>query len=111
MISYACDPSNVAKAATIVSDELKDLQANPVSNDELVRAKAYLLRQMPLREANFSAIAHSFSALRDMGLPLDEPSLAAGRYVSLNAADIQQAFRKWMRPGDLVRVSQGPAPQ
>jgi hypothetical protein len=24
---------------------------------------------------------------------------------------VQAAFRKWVRPGDLVRVSQGPTPQ
>jgi zinc protease len=111
MISYACDPDNVAKAAAIVSNELKDLQTNPVSDEELNRAKAYLLRQMPLREANFSAIARRFSALRDLGLPLDEPSVAAGHYASLSAADVQRAFQKWMRPGDLVRVTQGPEPQ
>lgn len=111
LISYACDPANVAKAAGIVSDELKDLQDKPISAEELTRAKAFLLRQMPLREANFGAIAHSFAALRDQGLPLDEPSLAATRYVSLNAADVQRAFQKWMRPGDLVRVSQGPKPE
>ncbi|HUO01297.1 MAG TPA: insulinase family protein, partial [Rhizomicrobium sp.] len=111
MVSYACDPVNVAKAAAIVSDELKDMQNNPVSDDELMRAKAYLLRQIPLREANFGAIAHRFNQLRDLGLPLDEPSQAASRYVNLNAADVQKAFRKWMRPGDLVRVSQGPTPQ
>ncbi len=111
LVSYACDPINVAKAAAIVSDELKDLQNNPVSSDELTRAKAYLLRQLPLREANVGEIAHSFAALRDQGLPLDEPSLAAARYVNLDAGDVQKAFQKWMRPGDLVRVSQGPAPQ
>jgi len=111
MISYACDPSNVDKAAAIVSDELKNLQTTPISDDELTRAKAYLLRQLPLREANFSAIAHRYHALRDLGLPLDEPSLAASHYVSLNASDVQRAFQKWMRPGDLVRVSQGPTPQ
>ncbi len=111
MISYACDPINVAKAATLVGNELKDLQNNPISAGELLRAKAYLLRQLPLREANVGEIAHSFNALRDLGLPLDEPSVAASHYVSLNADDVQTAFRKWMRPDDLVRVSQGPAPQ
>ena len=76
------------------------------------RAKAYLLAaNSACAKPMFGAIAHSFSALRDLGLPLDEPSIAASRYVSLNAADVQTAFRKWMRPGDLVRVSQGPAPQ
>jgi zinc protease len=110
MVSYACDPSNVNKAADIVSHDLKDLQSTPIPDEELTRAKAYLLRQIPLEEANVSGIARSFSALRDLDLPLDEPTIAASRYVSLNASDVQAAFRKWVRPGDLVRVSQGPTP-
>jgi zinc protease len=110
MISYACDPSNVNKAADIVSHDLNDLQSTPIPDEELTRAKAYLLRQIPLEESNVSGIARSFSALRDLDLPLDEPTIAANRYVSLNANDVQAAFRKWVRPGDLVRVTQGPTP-
>jgi zinc protease len=111
LISYACDPANVAKAAEIVSNELKDMQNHPVSADELNRAKAYLLGQVPLKEANIGQIAHRFMALHDLNLPLDEPSLAAGHYAKLSAQDVQNAFRKWMRPDDLVRISQGPVPQ
>jgi zinc protease len=110
MVSYACDPSNVNKAADIVSHDLKDLQATPISDEELTRAKAYLLRQIPLQEADISEIARSFSGLRDLNLPLDEPTIAASRYVSLSASDVQSAYRKWVRPDDLVRVSQGPTP-
>jgi zinc protease len=64
-----------------------------------------------LREANIGDIASSFNELRDLDLPLNEPELAASRYASLSASDVRDAFRKWMRPKDLVRVSQGPAPQ
>jgi len=110
-ISYACDPKNVVKAANIVSHELTDLQTTPISGDELTRAKAYLLRQLPLREANIEDIARSFNELRDLNLPLNEPEIAASHYASLNANDVRNAFRKWMRPKDLVRISQGPAPQ
>jgi len=110
MVSYACDPSNVNKAAEIVSHDLSDIQSAPIPDEELTRAKAYLLRQIPLQEADVSEIARSFSALRDLDLPLDEPTIAASRYVSLNAGDVQAAFSKWVRPGDLVRVSQGPTP-
>jgi zinc protease len=46
-----------------------------------------------------------------MDLPLNEPELAAQHYIALSAADIEAAFAKWMRPGDFVRVTQGPAPQ
>jgi zinc protease len=46
----------------------------------------------------------------DLGLPLDEPTHAAQRYIELDAAAVQAAFRKWLRPADLVRVSEGPPP-
>ena len=46
----------------------------------------------------------------DLGLPLDEPILAARRYIALDAAGVQAAFGKWIRPDDLVQVTQGPAP-
>jgi Ca2+/H+ antiporter, TMEM165/GDT1 family len=29
-------------------------------------------------------------------------------YIDLSPADVQAAFQKWMRPGDFVRVTQGP---
>jgi zinc protease len=110
-IQYACDPPNVAKAAAIVAQELKDMQAVPVTADELSRAKALLLRQIPLGESSVDDIARGFLDRRDLDLPLDEPETAARRYIDLTAADVQTAFKKWMRPGDLVRISQGPAPQ
>jgi zinc protease len=110
MINYACDPSNVNKAADIVSHDLNELQTTPIPNEELTRAKAFLLRQIPLEEADVSQIARGLYSLRDMDLPLDEPAIAADRYVNLTADDVQAAFRKWVRPNDLVRVTQGPAP-
>jgi zinc protease len=47
----------------------------------------------------------------NLDLPLDEPVVAAKRYLDMSAADIQAAFAKWVRPADLVRVTQGPDPQ
>jgi zinc protease len=110
-VEYACDPENVSKAARIVAQEIKTMQTTPVAADELLRVKALLLRQIPLSEASLEAIAGGFLASREYGLPLDEPTLAAKRYIELGPADIEAAFAKWMRPDDLVRVTQGPMPQ
>jgi zinc protease len=46
-----------------------------------------------------------------IGLPLDEPIQAARRYVTLTGEDVRAAFAKWLRPDDLVQVTEGPAPQ
>jgi zinc protease len=110
-IQYACDPQNVGKAANIAVQELRSMQSAAVGDDELLRVKALLLRQIPLAEASIEGIAHGLIERRDLDLPLDEPWLAARRYIQLTPAEVQAAFNKWMRPDDLVRVTQGPAPQ
>jgi len=56
-------------------------------------------------------IARGLLGRRDLGLPLDEPRVAARHYVELDAAAVQAAYRRWVRPADLVRVSEGPPPQ
>jgi len=111
VIQYACDPDKVTKAAAIAARDLRQMQTAPVGADELARAKAILLRQMPLRESSINEIARALAQRRDLNLPLDEPTLAARRYVALSPDEVQAAFRKWIRPDALVRASQGPAPQ
>jgi zinc protease len=111
LIEYACDPDNVSKAADIAVREVKAMQTAPATQDELVRIKAMLIRQIPLGESSVDEIAHGLVGRADIGLPLDEPTIAARRYVALGGDDVQAAFAKWMRPEDMVRVTQGPTPK
>lgn len=111
LVHYACDPANVSKAQQLVVRDLKAMQAQPVGDDELTRVKALLLRQIPLNESSTEEIAHGFLQRRDDNLPLDEPTQAAQRYIALKPSEVQDAFKKWVRPDDLVRVTQGPTPQ
>ena len=110
LVEYASDPDNVAKAANMVAREVTTMQNTPVGADELLRVKSYLLRQIPLSEAGIDDIARGILARTDLGLPLDEPTRAAQHYIALDAPAVQEAFRKWLRPQDLVRVSMGPTP-
>jgi zinc protease len=110
-VEYGCDPPNVPKARAIVERNLKTMQAIPASPQELQQAKALLLRGIPLSESSVHAIASGMISRVLVGLPLDEPVRAAHKYVQLSPEDVQAAFAKWIRPGDLVQVSQGPPPQ
>jgi zinc protease len=110
-VRYACDPENVSKARAVVVRDLKDMQNTLVGSDQLVQAKALLLRQIPLSEASLTSIADGLIARATIGLPLDEPSIAAHHYVALDAPQVKAAFAKWLRPDDLVQVVQGPNPQ
>jgi zinc protease len=109
-VSYACDPPNVSKARAIVTRDLNEMRTKPVTAAELQQAKAMLLREIPLEESSVDSIAGGLIYRATLGLPLDEPTLAARRYIKLNARQVERAYAKWLRPNDLVQVTEGPAP-
>lgn len=110
-ISYGCDHHNVSKARTLVARDLRQMQAADVTPAELQQAKALLLRQIPLQEADEETVAQGLLERAGFGLPLDEPVLAARRYESISAEQVRLAFAKWIRPDDFVQVILGPVPQ
>jgi zinc protease len=109
-VSYACDPVNVSKARALVERDLRQMQTTNVTPAELQQAKALLLRQIPLSEADESSVAAGLLARAVIKLPLDEPVRAAERYDALTASQVRAAFLKWIRPDDFVQVVQGPQP-
>jgi zinc protease len=110
-VQYACDPPNVFKARAVILRDLKDIQAKKVSPHELFQAKLMLLRDIPLADSSVDWIADSWLTYSALGLPLDERVHAGKIFTKLDAKDVQKAFAKWLRPGDLVQVTQGPVPQ
>jgi zinc protease len=110
IVQYACDPSKVGQARAIVVRNLVRMRTEPVGEEDLRRAKALLVREIPLSESSVDSIAQKFISYIDLYLPLDEPTRAAEHYIELKAKDVQAAFEKWIRPDDLVQVTQGPAP-
>ena len=110
-VNYGCDPPNVAKARDIVVRDLNEMQTTPISPEELQQARALLLREIPLSESSLGSIAGGLLSRATHDLPLDEPTIAAHHYVKLTAKDIQAAFARWLRPDDLVQITEGPAPQ
>jgi zinc protease len=110
-ISFASDPANISKARVLVQRDLADMQAHDASTSELQQAKALLIREIPLAESSESDIAEGLLDRSITGMPLDEPILAARRYLNISADEVRTAFAKWIRPNDFVEVVQGPPPQ
>jgi len=110
-VQYACDPKNVSRVHASIVREFEDMQKFPVSADELQRSKAMLLRRISLDEASTDDIAQGLIGRWDLDLPLNEPTLAAWKYIQLSAEDVRVAFAKWVRPKDMVQVTLGPPPQ
>ncbi len=109
LVKYGCDPRDVTRARVIVERNLKEMQTSPVSSDELHQAKALLLREIPLSESNVDSIAAGLVYRATHNLPLDEPTVAAHRYLKLSAEEVKAAFEKWLRADGMVQVTEGPA--
>ncbi|HEX7381856.1 MAG TPA: pitrilysin family protein [Nevskiaceae bacterium] len=110
VLNYACDPDNVSKAKVIALRDLEEMRTEPVGRDDLDRAKALMLRQLPLGHASFGDIAEAWLYYSQHHLPLNQATVVARKVVELSPADVQAAFAKWLRPDDLVQVVRGPQP-
>ncbi|HLI04767.1 MAG TPA: pitrilysin family protein [Terracidiphilus sp.] len=111
LVDYGCDPQNVSRARAIIVRDLEQMRTEDVTPGELHLAKALLLRQIPLSASSESAVAEGLLARANMDLPLDEPVIAAKKYMALTADDVKNAFARHVRTDDLVQVVRGPAPQ
>ena len=108
-VEFGCDPPKVSQARSIIVSNLKSLQTRKVSAAELHQTKMLLLRDIPLAESSVDYIARGWLSRTMLDLPLDEPVRAGRTYIKLTAGDVRSAFAKWLRPDDLVQVTQGPA--
>jgi zinc protease len=110
-VDYGCDPQNVSKARALIVRDLEQMRNDDVSPGELHQAKALLLRQIPLSESSEGALAGGLLSRAEIGLPLDEPVVAAKTYMRLTAEDVKKAFAKNIRTDNLVQVVRGPEPK
>ena len=107
--SFGADPDKVVRARALLVQDIKDLQAHPVDDVELTRAKAQMLRRLPMQRASVDAVAALYLRLIDLGLPLDTPQVGAQHYYAATSETVQAAFKKYLRPDDLAQVVKGPA--
>jgi zinc protease len=110
-VEYGCNPDHVAKARSIVERNLREMLHQPVGPGELRQAKAMLLKKITLAESSLGSIGLGLISRSTLDLPLDEPTLAAKHFAALTPEQVKAAFAKWVRPGYLVQVTQGPAPR
>ncbi|MHB8147429.1 MAG: insulinase family protein, partial [Vulcanimicrobiaceae bacterium] len=110
-VSYGSNPENVVPAEQQVIAILDGLQRKPLEPARLLRAKAMLMGDVPIREASYGGVMNLLldNALR--GLPLDENLVDARRELSATQQSVQASVAKWIRPQDFVRVIVGPGPK
>lgn len=110
-VYYGSDASKVKPVDQLVLQNLDEMRNSPVKADELLNAKQAQIRSIPLGVSSVNNIARSLLGWSINGEPLDEPMVAAKHYLNLTAAQVQDAFKKYVKPANLVQVVQGPTPK
>jgi len=110
LVEYGSDPQKVAPVDSLIRQNIVAMQTSPVNAAELTNARQYEIRSIPVGVSSANGIARSLLDWSYNGEPLDQPMVAARKYLSLTAADIQAAFKKHIDLGHIVQVVQGPTP-
>jgi zinc protease len=108
-VSYGADPQNVAPAQKLIIADLTQAQKKALPPDRIVRAKAQLIGQLPLRSESFDGVANTLLQYSVTGRPLDSDRRYAATELSATGENVRAALAKWIRPNDFVRVLQVPA--
>ncbi len=93
-VGFGADPDKVGPGAGAGGAGHTRPAGQPRSSDtELTRAKAQMLRRLPMQRASVDAVAALYLRLIDLGLPLDTPQVAAQHYYDATAGQVQAAFK------------------
>jgi zinc protease len=109
-VRYGCDPKNVVPAESEVVGVLRRLQQTPIEPDRLLRSKALLMGDVPIREASYEGVAGQLLSYASRSLPLNQNVVDARAELAASAESVRTAVAKFVRPDAFVRVVVGPGP-
>lgn len=110
-IDYGCDPVNVLPAQAQVKAILERLQREPIDADRLLRSKALLMGEVPIRQSSYDGVTEELLRYASLDLPLNQNLLDARAELDATAQSVEAALAKYIRPDAFVRVVTGPAPR
>ncbi len=110
-VSYGSDPAKILPAQQLVVADLRRMQSQLVAADRLLRAKAQLMGDIPIGLESYEGVGSTLQHYASLELPLNQNLIDARHELSVTAAQVAAAMRRWIRPSDFVRVVTGPSPK
>jgi zinc protease len=109
VVKAAIATESTGAAAREVIAELRRIQDEPVSPEEMEATRSYVLGVFPYTVQSIGKIARGLSDLAVYGLPDDYWDRYLRAVASLSRDDVQEAARRHLDPGRLAVVAVGPA--
>lgn len=110
VVSLQTRAERLSDALARVKTELARMTREPVSDQELALAKAYLIGSFPLRMDTSAQLASLLVAVEELGLGLDYPDRFKAEVEKVTAADIQRVARTYLDPATFSTVTVGKPP-
>ena len=107
-VSFSAIPSKIDAAEVLVRSELKRMQNDDVTAEELTRAKTRIVATQLNAEQATASIASDLLHIGLDELPSSYYATLADRYAGITAADVRRAAQLWFHPDNLVEVRIGP---
>jgi zinc protease len=107
-ITFRAASGKVDAADALVRAELRRLQNEPPTVDEVRRAVTRLAARSAIAEEATATIASDLLSIGTLGLPADYFATLAQRYERVTPADVQRAARSYLHPDNLVEIRSGP---
>jgi zinc protease len=108
-IELNTSPERVAEAVAFVRSELKKLQTQPVTANELAVAKLRLVSDALLSEGSTEGQVEQLLDIGANRLPLDYYRTLNDRFAGITAADVQRVAKKYLAPNELIQIYAGPS--
>jgi zinc protease len=104
-VSYGSDPQNADRAENLIVSDLSSMQKKPLAADRLIRAKALLLGQLPVRSESFDGVAGALLTYSTTDRPLDTDRRYARAEFASTGENVRAAMAKWVLPKSFARVN------
>jgi zinc protease len=103
--------AHTAEAVTEYEKELKRITTDPISDEEVARAKEAIIRSLPSSLETNDAVAGAMAGLIEVGLPLDYYATLPDRVRKVSKAEVVAALQKDVEPDRWPVVVVGPKTQ
>jgi zinc protease len=103
--------AHTAEAVTEFEKELQRMKTEPITDEELNRAKEAIIRSLPSQLETNDAVVSAIATLVELGRPLDYYATLPDRIRAVQKADVVAAVQKFMDPDHWPVIVVGPRAQ
>jgi zinc protease len=107
-ISLSASPEHVKSAIALAKEQLHRLTTEAPSQEELDRARQRLIGSSLVAEESTETIVSRLDTISSLHLPIDTYQTLAERYGHVTPDQILQVAKRYLRPDQLVSISEGP---